>query len=67
MICFSIFFVSFIAFRKWGNDSALAGAGFITTTLSLLLRAAGLVGDWVTLVFIFITASAGFMMYYREK
>ena len=55
-LCFSVFTILFIVFRRWGDIEAFATASFLTAMLSGALRAMGAISDWLFMIFIVASA-----------
>lgn len=66
LVCFTLFIIFFVGFRRYREDIAFATAGVIMAVLSILLRATGLVGDWLVVLFIFVGAAGSLLMYTRK-
>lgn len=65
-VLFSIWSVLFIAFRRFGDDSAFAAASFITFVFSVLFRAMMLVDD-IAVVFLVIASAFGVILLMFRK
>ena len=64
---FGVWFISFMAMRRWGSDVSLLVSSFLTGTICILLRGSGLVGDWMAILFMVMTMVAGIMLYRGDK
>lgn len=67
LICISVFFISYISFRRYPSDIALAASSYIATVLTMIMRATGLVADWLVIAFTIATAATTLLMWIRRE
>jgi len=63
MMLGAIFLILFVAMSSRDSDTALASASFVTAILSILLAAADVIADFISIGMIFVTIGAIIMLY----
>ena len=67
LVVLAIFAITFISLSVFSFRNAVVASTFVTFSLSVLLRAAGLVGDGIVGVLIVLLAFSGLWAYYSSK